>query len=151
MWSFLSRLRDQLGDASELLVGQARAFATQHGGDDLLGRSVEERVDEMAQRRFTRGVPRYRGHVHVAQSFFLVPHVPLVFEHTELRADGGVARIARELIHHLAGRGAAAAVEDVHDLALAARQRGAVAAVNAVNAVNGVGLRFGHAIFLAYC
>src|SRR5688572_1839565 len=46
------------------------------------------------------------------------------FEDAQLGADGGVARLAGQLLHHLGGGGASAAEQDIHDLALAARENG---------------------------
>ena len=49
--------------------------------------------------------------------------VALVLEDAQLGAYGGIAGVAGELRHHVGGGRAAKAVEDVHDLALAARER----------------------------
>ena len=57
-------------------------------------------------------------------ALLLVPDVPLVLEHPQLRADGRVVRLAGELRHHLGRSGPAAAIENVHNLPLSARQRG---------------------------
>ena len=54
----------------------------------------------------------------------LVADVALLLEDAQLRADGGVAGVARQLRHDVGAGGAAPAVEDVHDLPLAAAQRG---------------------------
>ena len=77
----------------------------------------------MVQRGAPGRLPRGRGEIHVAQLVLLVTNVALFLEHAQLRADGGVGGIAGELGHHLADGGAAAPVEDVHDLPLAAAER----------------------------
>ena len=41
----------------ELLVGQLAALAAEQRGDDLFGGAVEERVDEVAQRRLPGSPP----------------------------------------------------------------------------------------------
>jgi hypothetical protein len=48
--------------------------------------------------------------------------VSFLLEDAELRAHGRVARVALQIAHHLARRRTPAAVEDIHDLALAAAQ-----------------------------
>jgi len=53
-----------------------------------------------------------------------VPDVPFLFEHSELRAHRRVARVAGKVLHHLGGGRAAAPIEDVDDLPLAAAQDG---------------------------
>jgi hypothetical protein len=58
-------------------------------------------------------------HVDVADPVLLVPHVSLVLEDAQQRADGGVAGRNRHPRPHVGGRGPSRAVEDVHDLPLA--------------------------------
>ncbi len=77
----------------------------------------------MPERRLPRRAPRYRRHVDVARALLIVVHVALFFEHAKLRPDGGIAGIAGQPRHHLAGRRAAEPVEDVHDLAFASGER----------------------------
>ena len=90
----------------------------------LLGRPVEEGLDEVLERRPARGVARHGGGVDIAEALLVVPDVPFVFEDAQLRPHGGVVRGAGQRGHALGGRGAADAIQDVHDLALAAGEGG---------------------------
>src|SRR5258705_8842302 len=76
----------------------------------------------MPQRRFAGSPARHGRTVHVAKPFFLVSYHAFVFEHAKLSADGRVVRLPGEVAHHFRGRRAAAAIEDVHDLAFTAGQ-----------------------------
>src|SRR5262245_45030984 len=69
-------------------------------------------------------MPRLHRYEYVAQAHFFMPNVPLLLEHSELCANRGRIRFAGQLLHHLVYRGAAAPVEDVHDLPLAAAENG---------------------------
>ena len=115
---------DHSGDSIELLVGQPCAFAAEQRGDGLLARPVEERVDQMPQRRLARGLPRQHRHVDEAHAVELVAHVPFLLEDTQLRANGRVAGLARQLLHHVGGGGAPAAEQNVHDLPFATGRGG---------------------------
>ena len=66
----------QVRDALQFVVRQPRAFAAEQRGDGVLGGAVEERLDEVAQRRLARGIARHGGRVDVAQPLFLVADVP---------------------------------------------------------------------------
>src|SRR5262249_42927115 len=76
----LPPLPDQARDPIELVIRDARRLPAEQRGNGLLRRSLEERVDDVAERRLARGVPRHRGRVDVAQPLFLVPDVPFVLE-----------------------------------------------------------------------
>ena len=91
----------------------------QQRGDGLLHRAVEERGDQVAQGGAARRVARDGGEVDIAQRFLLMPHVALLFEHAQFGADGRIGGRVRQRLVDLAGGGAAARVENVHDLALA--------------------------------
>jgi len=67
-------------------------------------------------------VAGHRRRIDVAQSDLVVPHVPLRFQHAQLRPDGRVAGCAGHRVHDLGGGGAAEPVERVHDLAFALGQ-----------------------------
>jgi hypothetical protein len=47
-----------------------------------------------------------------------------VFEHPELRPDGGIVGLAWQVSHDLRCRRTPAAIEDIHDLPLAAGEGG---------------------------
>ena len=104
----------------DLFVGQLRGFAAEERGDGLLGRAVEEGLDDVAEGRFRRCPAGRHRRVDEPLPVVVVAHVALLLEHAELGADGGVAGVAGEIRHDLGRGGAAAAEEDVHDLALAA-------------------------------
>ena len=70
------------------------------------------------------GRARHGRDVDVLEALLFVADVALFLEHAQLRPHGRVRRGARERLHHVPGRRAALPVEDVHDLALAAAQRG---------------------------
>lgn len=85
---------------------------------------IEECLDEVSQGGPAGGVAGDRRHVDVPQAGLLVVTVSLALEHSQLRAHGGVVGLTGQVGHHLAGGGAAAAVEDVDDLPLAAAECG---------------------------
>src|SRR5262249_55746005 len=101
-----------------------RPFAAKERAYDFFRRAIEERVDEMAERRLPRSAPRDGGCVDVPQPFLLVADVTFRFENAELRTNGGIGPAFREVFHHLSRRRPSAPVEDVHDLPFAPRQRG---------------------------
>ncbi len=76
----------------------------------------------MAERGTAGAQSRHRREVDVAQPDLFVSHEAFAFEHAKLGAHGRVVRVPAEVGHHLGRGGPAAAVEDVHDLALAAAQ-----------------------------
>ena len=80
----------------------------------------------MLERRLPHGMTGNYRRVDITEAFFLMPHVPFVFEYTELSAHRGIAGFARKIFHHFTSRRAAAAIKNVHDLAFTARQRGMV-------------------------
>ena len=61
---------------------------------------------------------RDRRHVDVADAVLLVPHVALVLEDAQQRADGGVAGRIRHPGADVGGGRPPQAVQDVHDLPL---------------------------------
>src|SRR5262252_970045 len=73
------RLLHEIGDSIELLVRELRALAAQQRGDRALGGSVEERVDEVPERRLSRGAARDGRRVDVPEPVLLVAHVAFLF------------------------------------------------------------------------
>ena len=65
-----------------------------------------------------------RRQVDVAQPVVLVADVAFRFEDAQLRPHRRGVGVAGQIGHHLGGGGAAATVEDVHDLAFAAGEDG---------------------------
>src|SRR5215470_8662164 len=86
-------------------------------------RAVEERVDEVRDCGSLRLAARDGGRVDVARAVLLVANVAPLLEEAEERAHRRIARRIGEIVHHLVCGRAPASVQDVHDLALAARQR----------------------------
>jgi hypothetical protein len=72
--SLPARLFDQAGDAFQFLIGN-RAFRPEHRGDDFLGRSLEERVEEVFQRGLPDRVGRGGRKVDVPKSLLFVPDI----------------------------------------------------------------------------
>jgi len=91
-------------------------------GDDFLGGSVEERVNQVAQRRAARNIARYDRKVHITLSLFLVSYMPFLFEDAELSPDRRVVRVIRKLGDYLCHGGVLGPIENVHDLAFALRE-----------------------------
>ncbi len=69
-------------------------------------------------------MPGHHWHINKPHPVVFVPGMALLLKHPELRADGGITRLARQLRHDLGGCGASPAEEDVHDLPLATGQCG---------------------------
>ena len=65
---------------------------SEQGGDRLLGRTIEERLHHLFQRRPSGAVTRHRGPEDVACALLVVPEVPLLFQNPQMRPHGGVAR-----------------------------------------------------------
>src|SRR5215475_1060367 len=118
----LSRLFHQLGDPFQFLVRNLSALGTEQRRNDLLCRAFEKRIHEMFQRRLPHFMPRYRRRVNISKPYLFVADVLLVFQHSQLCSYCGIARIAGEVGHHLAGSRATSPIQDVHDLSFAARQ-----------------------------
>src|SRR5262245_32203854 len=72
---------DELGNAVERLVGEAAAIAANQCFDDLFGRSLEERVDEMLHSRSADLMRRRSRQIHVAELLLFVPQVALLLQH----------------------------------------------------------------------
>ena len=120
--SFLTGFVDQFGEVVEFLGGEFGGAVVQQGGGSAAGGAAEEGFDEMAE-----GAPADAGglggrHVDVAQVFGFVAGVAFFFQRAELGADGGVAGTVRHVLVDFGRGGALAAVEDFHDLPLAAAQ-----------------------------
>ena len=62
------------------------------------------------------------GKKDVARTVLLVADVSFLLEQPEHRAHGGVARRIGNVVEHLGGGGASAAIDDVHDLSFAATE-----------------------------
>src|SRR4029450_3731203 len=78
--SFFLRFFGEVCNAIALIVRQPGPFASEHGCDNLLRRSVEERVDEMAQRRLAGGASGDGRHVDVADPSLFMGDMPLLFQ-----------------------------------------------------------------------
>jgi len=65
---------------------------------------------------------RHGGCVDVAEAVLFMADVALFLEDAELGTHGGIAGLVRKTSENLADRGALELVEDIHDLAFAARQ-----------------------------
>jgi len=76
----------------------------------------------MAKRRASGDVARDSGSVHVAKPVLFVTNVAFFLEDAELGAHGGIAGLIGKLGQDLADGGVLQLIEDVHDLALAARE-----------------------------
>ena len=76
----------------------------------------------MAKRGAAGDVARDSRGVDVAEAVLFVAHVPFFLEDAELRADGGIIGLVGKLSEDLADRGALELVENVHNLAFAARE-----------------------------
>ena len=76
----------------------------------------------MPERRSLRVVARDRRQVDVAGAVLFVPHMTLVFENPEERANGRIARRFPQLALDFGCRGLAALIEDVENLPLPAAQ-----------------------------
>jgi len=88
----------------------------------LLQRAVEERVQHPPQGRLADPPPRAGGLVDELAPLLVVLEVALFLEDAEHRPDGGARQGVGHVLQHAAGRGHAAGVDDVHDLALAPAQ-----------------------------
>src|SRR5882672_12128689 len=120
--ALLPRVGDELAQAGQLRVGEARGREIEQGRDGLLRRTIEERVQQLSQRRLPRALPWHGRHEHVAGTVFLMTQMPFLFEHPQQRAHGGITRRIRELIEHLGGGGAAGTIDHIHDLPLPTAQ-----------------------------
>lgn len=76
----------------------------------------------MRERLLAHGLGLLRRTVDVTRAVLLVADQALLAEDAQDRAYGGVGRRIGEVLHDLGHRGLAAAVQDVHDLSLAARE-----------------------------
>ena len=68
----------------------------------------------------------FRGNargIDIARAVAFVGQISLLLQHPEQRADGGITRPVGQFAMDLAGRGAAVAIDDFHDLPLAPAQR----------------------------
>ena len=72
-------------------------------GHRLGAGALEERLDDMLERRAARRVSRHRWDIHVAEPFFFVTHLTLFLEHPQLRAHRRGGRVARQRFEHLGG------------------------------------------------
>src|SRR5690606_25195511 len=113
---------DERGEALEFLGREFGRGLVEEGGHGLGGRAVEERPHHVAERRAAGLLGRHGGGVDVARAVLCVREVPLLFQDAEHGPDGRVARRVRKALHHLGGGGPFEAVDDVHDLPLAAAE-----------------------------
>src|SRR5688572_2798115 len=122
--ALLARLANLGGEPFEIGGRERGVGHLEQGDDGALGRPVEERLEQMIQRRSARSVARNGGEIHVAGSVLAVPEVSLLLEHVHRGADGRVARRVRQLGDDVGDRRFAVAVQDVHDLPLAPGELG---------------------------
>ena len=120
--SFLPGLLNQLRQSRQFGLGHVRRRGLEQRGNGLDGRTLEEGVDQVLERRAFRALAADARHIEVAWTILLVPHVALVFEDAQHRAHGRIAGRIGEPVEDLRGGRAAAAVQDVHDLPLAAAE-----------------------------
>src|SRR5262245_19374079 len=92
--TFLASLFNELCDAFELRLRHSGRVGAEQRGNSLLDRTIEERLHEVLQRRAPDGASRHRGAVDIALAVLLVPDVPFLLEHPELRAHRRIARVA---------------------------------------------------------
>lgn len=94
----------------------------EQSGYGLLGRTIEECIEQMAHCRLSCLVSRNDGNENIAEIFFLVTKVFLLFEKAQGCANGGVTwRVGKGRVHFRCGS-AAQPIDNVHDLALAAAE-----------------------------
>ncbi len=106
----------------EFFGRDTRGFTAEQRGHDFFRRAIEKSFDEVAKSRAAGDVARHRRGVDVPEAVFFVAHVAFFFENAELGADGGITGLIGELGENLADGGALELIENVHDLAFAARE-----------------------------
>src|SRR5688500_5044925 len=117
--SFLLGLLDQRGQPVELFIGDVCSLLLDQRGHDVGGRAVEERGEQLIERREAHFFPVGGGEVHVTRAVMLMFHVALLLEDAERGADRRVAGRLSHGLEHFRGRGLAAGEDDVHHLPLA--------------------------------
>ena len=121
-FGFLKR-RSSVSRRSELRCGELAAGMFQERGGDQGTRAAEKVADEIVERGPAHIVAGGGGEVDVAGAVPLVAQIALGLEVPQHAAHGRVTRRVGQLLEHLDGAGAAEAVDDLHDLALAAAER----------------------------
>src|SRR5215469_353512 len=120
--ALLAGLFDQGCHAVQLVAREFRGRNVEQRGHNLFGGIVEERVHQMLNGGTLGLVARHYGHVDITQAFGQMADVALLFQHAQHGAHGRVAGGIVHSLAHFGGGGLAVAVEDVHDLPLAAAQ-----------------------------
>src|SRR5687767_1094945 len=115
-----------IDERAELVELSLRQFFTmrraEQGSGGAHGRALEEIVDDASERSGTRLAARHDRCVDVALAVHAVLQMLLVDQDSQQRADRGVARRVVDLLENLRRGGFAQAVDDLHDLPLAAAE-----------------------------
>src|SRR5947207_13580077 len=93
-----------------------------HPGAQVYHGLIKESLHLVTKSEPPRDDSRHRWEIHVPQSMFFVPHVPFFFKDPELRAPRRITGLIRQLTEDLRDGGPLEFVENVHDLAFAARK-----------------------------
>ena len=101
------------------MTGEVFAVLRRHS---ILGRSVEKRLHQMAERRPLRLVSPHCRHEDIRPRSFLMPDVSLLLQNSQQRAHGRITRRIGQALHYFGCCRGLPAVKDVHDLAFAAAQ-----------------------------
>src|SRR5262249_24258951 len=145
----LSRLLDHFGDTIQFLLRQLRSLHTEQRRDNVFSRPVVKSVDELFQRGLSDFVFRDCRKVDVPEVLFLMPHVTLTFEDSQLSANRRIVRLSGKIVHDLSGRRAFKPVKDVHDFALSWGQRGLAWLLHCANHYNRMLLYITHGAVLS--
>src|SRR3569832_339901 len=107
----------QLGEPVELVF--RNVFGVEQRRHDALDRIAIEGFKQRLRRAPAHLFTRNRGLVNVARAVAFVPHMALLFENGQMRADRRVGRRIGNLFEDLRGRSSPKLVERIHDFALA--------------------------------
>lgn len=113
---------DEPSDAFQLRFAELWSLQFEEGGDGLLRRIVEERLEHVGERRPPRRFPTHSGAINVGTPVFLMHYSPLLLEGTQRCTYGGVTGWIRNTVHDFSDRCITALKEKIHDLSLSATQ-----------------------------
>ena len=118
----IRRRRARPGQPIQFFARDSRNLSAKQRGDQVFCGPLKKSFHQVAKSGPPRDVTRHRWDIHIPQSMFFVPHVPFFFKDPELRAHRRITGLIRQLTEDLRDGGPLEFIENVHDLAFAARQ-----------------------------
>src|SRR5260370_29288026 len=117
-----SVLCDHAGYSIQFLPRNSRTLATEQRCDHVFCRALEKSIDEVAKGGTPRNVTWHSRNIDVPRAVLFMSCVALFLKNPQLSAHGRIAWFVRELVTHLCNGCPLQSIENIHNLAFAARK-----------------------------